>query len=244
MTPKVPLCLIGLLLYGSSTVAADIPEYPFVFVTGKAEIDTPPDFAVCSLTIRAIDQDPGKAESTVDGRLKSVLGILTANDVAPTDIESFNVSKQILSTAYDEKEPAAIRGYDFTRSLKFKARRLKSLPVIEEGFVGSPNVEQVNCEFDRTDRAAIEAELLTKAVNSARDQAVKLAEPLGRHVTTAEAISQVPFYSIAGALAGGDQLAEFERMNRMFEKSASAEALLVPSTIHMAVWVNVLFRMN
>ena len=244
MTPKVPLCLIGLLLYGTSTLAADIPDYPFVFVTGKAEIDTPPNLAICSLTIRAIDQDPGVAESTVDGRLKSVLGTLTVNDVAPSDIESFNISKQILSTAYNEKEPAAIRGYDFTRSLQFKVRQLKSLPTIEGGFVGSPNVEQVNCQFDRTDRAAIEADLLTKAVHSAKDQADKLAKPLGRQVTTAEAVSQVPFYSIAGALAGGDQLAELERTNRMFEKSLSADALLVPSTIHMSVWVNVLFKMN
>lgn len=44
MTPKLPLCLIGLLLYGPSILAADIPDYPFVFVTGKAEIDTPPRY--------------------------------------------------------------------------------------------------------------------------------------------------------------------------------------------------------
>jgi uncharacterized protein len=244
MSPGVPLCLIGLFLHGSSALAADIPDYPFVFVTGKAEIDTPPDFAVCSLIVRAIDQDPGRAESTVDGRLKSVLGILAANGVAPVDVESFDISKQILSTAYSEKEPAEIRGYDFTRSLQFKVRQLKALPAIKEGFVGSPNVEQVSCEFDRTDRAAIEADLLTKAVHSARDQANKLAGPLGRHVTSAEAVSQVPFGSIAGALGVGSTQPELEGMNRMFEKSMSAEALLVPSTIHMSVWVNVLFKMN
>ena len=85
--------------------------------------------------------------------------------------------------------------------------------------------------------------LLTKAF-LAKDQADKLAEPLGRHVIMAEAVSQVPFYSIAGALSGGEQLDRLERMNRMFEKSLSAETLLVPSTIHMADWVNVLFKMN
>jgi uncharacterized protein YggE len=244
MTPKVPLSLIGLLLYGSSSLATDIPDYPFIFVIGKAEIDTPPNIAVCTLTIRAIDQDPGRAESTVDGRLKSVLGILTANDVAPSDIESFNISKQILSTAFTEKEPAEIRGYDLTRSLQFRVRQLTSLPAIEDGFIGSPNVEQVNCQFDRTDRAAIEADLLTKAIHSAKDQAEKLAEPLGRHVTSAEAVSQVPFDSIAGKLGLGIGLAKLERMNRMFEKSMSAEDLLVPLTIPMSVWVNLLFKME
>jgi len=38
-----------------------------------------------------------------------------------------------------------------------------------------------------TDRAAIEAELLAEAIQSARSQADKLAEPLGRHVSAAAA---------------------------------------------------------
>ena len=52
------LCCLCCLLVGASTAfAADIPEYPFVFVVGRADIETPPDMAVCSLTLRAIDPD-------------------------------------------------------------------------------------------------------------------------------------------------------------------------------------------
>lgn len=244
MTPKPLHCLFGMLLCGSASFAADIPDYPFIFVTGKADVDTPPTIAMCSLTIHAIDPDPGKAESTVDSRLKTVLAILTAKDIAPSDIESSNVGKQILTTEYRDKEPAAIRGYSLTRSLQFKARQLTSLPAIEDGFIGSPNVEQINCQFDRADRAAIEADLLTKAVHSAKDQADKLAEPLGRHVTTAAAVSKVPFDSIAAAFGLGNQFGGFEGGNRMFKKSASADDLLVPSTIHISVSVNVLFKMD
>ena len=83
------LCgFLGLLLCASGTLAADIPEYPFVFVVGHADIDTPPDIAVCSLTLHAIDPDPGKAESTINERVKTVLAALSANHVSPGDIES------------------------------------------------------------------------------------------------------------------------------------------------------------
>jgi len=61
MTTKKLFCLFVLLVCASVTLAADIPEYPFVFVVGRADIETPPDVAVCSLNLHAIDPDPGKA---------------------------------------------------------------------------------------------------------------------------------------------------------------------------------------
>ena len=244
MERKSLLCLIGLLAFGTTAIAADIPDYPFVFVTGNADIDTPPNIAMCSLTIRAIDQDPGKAESAVEGRLKSILASLTGRGVAVSDMESSTIGKQMLTTQYDEKGPAAIRGYDVTRGLQFKVRQLSSLPGIESEFVGSPNVEQINCQFDRTDRMGLEADLLTKAIHSAKEQADKLVEPLGRHVTGAVAVSKMPFAMMASVFGINTRFAELSGMDRMFRKSVSQDDLLVPSAIHITVSVNVLFKMD
>jgi uncharacterized protein YggE len=199
MTSKLSYCLFGLLLCVSAAFAADIPDYPFVFVVGKADIDTPPNIATCSLSLRSIDSDSGKAESAVDGRLRSVLATLSAKRISPNDIESSHIDKQIVLNDNRNRESASIRGYDVSRQLKFTARQLDLLPSIEVSLMGSPNIESINCQFDRTDRAVIEADLLTKAIHSARDQADKLAEPLGRHVTVAVAVSKLPFDSIAMA---------------------------------------------
>lgn len=236
-------CFCGLLICASGAFAADIPDCPFAFVVGKADIDTPPNIATCTLTLRSIDQDPSKAESTVDGRLKSVLATLSAKHVSPNDIESFNINKQILMNENNEKEPAKIRGYDMSRSLKFTARQLESLPAIENSMVGASNIENINCRFDRTDRAAIEADLLTKAIQSAKDQANKIAQPLGRRVTAAVGVSKSPFDSIAASLLGGWSSAS-EQVGRMFKRSVTADDLLVPSTISMSATVNVLFKME
>jgi hypothetical protein len=82
--------------------------------------------------------------------------------------------------------------------------------------------------------------------HSARDEGDKLAIPLGRHVTAAAAVSKVPLDSIAGAFGLGAGSA-MERIDRMFKKSVSSDdlrsdELLVPSTIHLTVAVNVLFK--
>jgi len=172
-----------------------------------------------------------------------VLATLSAKHVSANDIESFDINKQMLTNGNNDK-PAAIRGYDVSRSLKFTARQLDVLPAIESSLVDSQNTENINCQFDRTDRAAIEADLLTKAIHSARDQADKLAEPLGRHVTAAQAISRSPFDSIAGSLGLGGPFPGSEYIGRMFKKSVSADELLVPSTISMSATVNVLFKME
>jgi uncharacterized protein YggE len=243
MTSKVPCSLFGLLLCVSSVFAAEIPDYPFVFVVGKADIDTPPNVATCSLSIRAIDLDPGKAESAVDGRLKSVLATLSAKRISPSDIESSRIDKQIMLDENRNREPASIRGYDVSRHLKFTARQLDVLPSIELTLTGSPNIESINCQFDRLDRAVIETELLTKAIHSARDQADKLAEPLGRHVTVAVAVSKLPFDSISRMLGlGAESLPP--GFDRMFKKSVSSDELLVPATISMSATANVLFKME
>ena len=249
MTSKASRSLLGLLFCVSSgAFAADIPDYPFVFVVGKADVEIAPDIASCSLTLRAREQDPAKAAAIVEDRLKALLAAFKTNHVAPNDIESFTIEKQVLTNAYNDNQPAVIKGYDVWRNVKFIVRHLESVAPIETTLVKSPNVTNIACQFDRTDRANIEADLMTKALHSARDEGDKLAIPLGCHVTAAVAVSKVPFDSIAGAFGLGAGSA-MQRIDRMFKKSVSSDdlrsdELLVPATIHMSVSVNALFKME
>jgi hypothetical protein len=80
-------------------------------------------------------------------------------------------------------------------------RRLQFLAPIEMSLVRSPNVTNISCQFDRTDRAAMGADLLTKALHSTKDESDKLAGPVGRHVTAAVAVSTMSFDSLRGHLA-------------------------------------------
>jgi uncharacterized protein YggE len=245
LSPPVLLsALAGLCACIPVAGAADIPEYPFVFVIGKADADLPPDMASCTLTLRARDPDPGKAATVVATRLQAVLTTLGANQVQAADIESFRVAKQAITSQRDLVDPVRIEGYELWRTLKFKLYRLDSLAPIVDSLTAAPNVTDLDCQFDRTDSAAQEAELLTKALHDARDQADRLAGPLGRHVVAAAAVSRSPFDSISSALGVGSQSNFLQARDRMFRKSVTADALLVPATIHLSASVNVLFRMD
>ena len=104
-------------------------------------------------------------------------------------------------------------------------------------------------QFDRDDRASVEGDLQTKALLSAREQADKMAAPLGRHVVAPVAISKLAFDSLPAMFGLGSDYEGMERMGRMFKRSVGAgdlrgDELLVPATIHFAVSVNVLFKMD
>jgi uncharacterized protein len=249
MVSKIPYSLWAFMICVSGAFAADIPDYPFVFIVGKADIDTPPSIATCSLTLRAREQDPDKAASIVEDRLRSVLATLKAHHVAPNDIESFDIEKQVLTNDNNDNGLTVIKGYDVWRNVKFTVRQLEAVAPVEVSLVRSPNVSNINCRFDRTDRAVVEGDLMSKALRSARDEAAKLAEPLGRHVAAAVAVSKVPFEAIGGTFGFGDTSAAMQSMGRMFSKSVDpddlrGDELLVPSTIHLSVAVNVLFKMD
>jgi len=244
---KAKACFtVWALLCASGAFAAEIPDYPFVFVVGRADAEMPPDMATCSITLRDREQDPAKAVLVVEDRLKSVLLTLNTNHIAPKDIESFNIEKQALTNEENDNERASIKGYDVWRELKFTVRQLEAIAPIETFLIKTPNITDINCRFDRADRAAIDADLLAKALHSARGEADQLAAPLGRHVNSAVAVSRVPFDSIAGSFGLGGGLAE---MDRMFKRSVvdsglHGDQLLVPATIHMSVSVNILFKVD
>ena len=94
-------------------------------LTGPADVETPPNIAICSLTLRAREHDPGKAASIVDDRLKAVLTTFKSNHIGPNDIESFTIEKQVLTNENDNQQ-TVIKGYDVCRNVKFTARQLES----------------------------------------------------------------------------------------------------------------------
>ena len=233
----------ALLLLGTVAGAAEIPDYPFVFAPGSADSKVAPDVARCALTVNAREPDASKAAAAVQSRFEAVLAMFAANHVADADIEADKVDKNVLTE--NEHESVAIKGYDLSRHVSFTVRQLESLPPLEQSLLHASNVTDISCRFDRTDRAALEAELMTRALKSAREGAERLAAPLGRHVVAAMAVSKVSFASIPGEFGFGDRdVVSVAAERRMFKRTSVADELLVPASIELSESVNVLFKVE
>lgn len=230
------------LLCAAAAHSAAIPEYPFVFVTGEARLQTAPDEAGGSLTVRAYAADPAAAAAVVERRTGEILRLLAAHGVAAADVRAFEISKQAMTTQSSPQEPPAIRGYQISRRIGFELRRVAEWPAIADALLAMPNVDDLNVGFDRSDRASLEAQLLRRAAADAAKRARALAESFGRRLGAAVAISQPSFDSIGPAFGFGGA-PRFEGMVRSAPVAGDAHGE-VPPAITVAASVNAVFRLR
>ena len=70
-------CLV-LMLVAAPGEASELPDYPFIFVTGHATQSVVPDVAKVSLTVRARNASSAAATEIVGARSQQVLDLVPA----------------------------------------------------------------------------------------------------------------------------------------------------------------------
>ena len=150
--------LLCLLLLACTAQAAALPDYPFVFVTGESEAHVAPDIVACSVTVRAFDADPSKAQKLVDRRVQDLLMFLSEHKVPNDDIEAYDIQKEIIANDSSEPGRVTIRGYNISRAVNFKLRDVSLWPEVSAMLLSTENMDDLRVNFDRTDRASIAAD--------------------------------------------------------------------------------------
>jgi uncharacterized protein YggE len=242
-----------LALAGATTAwGTDLPEFPFINVTGFATRAVAPDLARVSFNVKARDISADSAASTVAARTQEVLDLLTANGVAPADIDAHEVGKAAVFERDSGESPvktprAALLRYEVTRSFSVTIRKLAAWPAIGTKLLGMQNIEDLDAHFDRTDRKALEAELLTAAAHDAQHRAELIAAGFGQRLGAVQAVSQDPFGQISDRLLRADmhyQDLEGRSLRAGFDRPPSATQALVPATIPLATVVNAIYRLE
>lgn len=239
--------LICFLLLASTAYAAAIPDYPFVFVTGESEAHVAPNIVACSVTVRAFDTDPAKAQKLVDRRLQDLLAFLGERKVASEDIEAYDIQKEMLANDSSDPGRVTIRGYSISRAVNFKLRDIALWPEVSALLLSTENMDDLRVNFDTTDRNSIAADLIVKAAADARSKASQLAQSFGRPLGAPVAISQDSFGYIDQRLGfgGGGGSANSAAPSSVILGNAPAKnAMLSPSTIPIYARVNAIFKLE
>jgi uncharacterized protein len=238
-------CLL-LLMAAGPVWGSDLPEYPFIFVTGHSSKEIQPDLATVSFAIKARSPDASSAAEAVDKRTKEVLALLEAGKVPAGDIDAHAISKE---TMFDEgagdgagaAKPARRLYYVLTRSFAVRLHNIASWPQIGTRLMQMENIEDIGAQFDRSDRRALETELFSAAAHDAQQRAESLASGFGQRLGPVQAISQEPFDGLSSRFLRSGFYGD-----RMFKRSEvpSASELLVPATIPIEKSVNVIYRLE
>jgi uncharacterized protein len=237
------IAILVLLLLPGSGVASGIPTFPFVFVSGQAEKEVPPDVATVSFNVQAFDKDPAKALSVVRERSSQLMAIFNKYGIDKKDVVAFEINKE---TVRETKNYVALRilGYEITRQINITVRKLDGFDALMTQMMSLRNISHLRTAFDTTQRKDIEAELFGQAAQKAREQAELLAKGFGSEIASVHAISVSPFPVIEEVFGVGS--AYGMHFSTLEEKSVKREAVmvLVPSTVNLLKAVNAIYKLR
>ena len=192
---------LSLLLAAACTAAgaADLPAHPFVSTAGKAQIWVAPDIAALYFETGAQDASAEQAAASLSELSTAIAALLAGHGVAEGDIDGSELAKKTVSLS----KPAAdgsTTSYLLTRHYRVQVRDLARLPDLVAALLARDHVDSLTASFDRTDRSAIDRELMGQAAADARANGTLLAEAFGRKLGPAVAIARAPLDKMGPAL--------------------------------------------
>ena len=70
------LLLVGLFTLNMAAQASSLPDYPFIFQTGTAQVEVPPDMAVMEITVASRGADAANTLGVVNAGTAEVFQLL------------------------------------------------------------------------------------------------------------------------------------------------------------------------
>ena len=159
---------LALILFSAQSFAKDIPDFPFLSVTGTAEIEVAPDMATISFSTIAVEPKAETAVATINQRAVDIVSMLAKQGVDKKDIESYQIDKQARYQRYGNDEPPGINGYQVTQRFTVELQSVTNYSDILGALMKLDNVENINTQFDIQDREQTEQALMTQAGQDAR----------------------------------------------------------------------------
>ena len=239
--------LIAILAATSAVaVSSPLPEYPFVFATGTARRDLPPDTAKVEFTVAARNKGAAAAAGSVDSTFEVALKICAAADIRKSDVDASTVNKTARSHWDSAKDQSVPDGYEVSRHIKVTVRDLTRFPQMVRELLKLSGAESFSSEFERSDKIAIQEELFTLAAKDAREQAGKMAASFDRKLGPAHAIARVPFDTLPSGFGFSDGGSVGGALMEIVVTGSSrtSDIMLVPSKITLSESVNVVYELQ
>ena len=237
LIPAILLVSIS-LAYGSS-----IPDFPFIFTTGQAEKESPPDTAKLTFIIKAFDEISSNAVAKVTGRSIEVINFLGKQGFGKGSLVSYELSKNEVRER-KEYQDLKVLGYEITRRFELTFDDLSKYDTVANTLFKTEGVSDISTTFGRKDQKDIEAALLADACADAKRNAAAMAAGFGKEVGAVHAISKQGFGNLGVIFGLGADA--YDGGGAMYCMGSPEEDafLFIPATIKFQEQVAVLFMLE
>jgi uncharacterized protein YggE len=176
--------------------ASNLPEYPFIHVTGSAYSYVVPDIGALDFEIFASDADPAAARAAVEARIAEIRALYQEQGLSTDDVEIRDVRQNIRKG--DEGAVAPV--YQLKCTAHLTVRELTKWSAIAGGLLAKPNLDNFSVSFEASARDKIEMDLTAEAIKDARRRAEGMAAGFGRKVGPVTAVTSGALKNLTGAM--------------------------------------------
>ena len=203
--------LLALVTWPLSGLAGSgIPDKPYIYVEGKAEIEKPADIVTLQFNVVARNADQAKANQEVQTKANRIFALLKdgkfgENDVIADDIRS---EPQFEGDESGRGKQGKLIGYSVTRSFSAKTRDISGFPKLVNDLLSISGVEFTKIERSLSKEKEIQEEMFEKALTNARGRAEKMLKPMGMTIDSVFAVSTAPLGDIESRLLAASPTTE------------------------------------
>jgi len=182
------LLLFTAVLTGPA-VAEDLPTFPFLTVTGEAELKVEPNKVDIEFRVIAFDKNSDKALQQVNQTAHDITQFLLDEGISKKHISAYNISKDAKRNRHRESyQELEILGYQVQQIFNVELLNLEAFDEVVNRLLVTDNIEGLNLTFDTTDRQKLEEKLVAKAGKDARKRANNLAKGVGVDILSVFAV--------------------------------------------------------
>jgi uncharacterized protein YggE len=196
---------LSLALFPISVFAeSGLPDKPYIYVEGKAEIQKPADTVTLrfELVFRAADQ--AKANEQLQVGASKVFGLLKESKIADTDVIAETIRtgpefEQSASSSYPYSGGRGkLIGYFASRPFEVIVHDVPAFPKLVEKLLAIDGVECSAIQGSLSKQKELQDQLWDRAIAEAHQKVDRTLKPMGMKIDSTFAISPVSFPEIQG----------------------------------------------
>ncbi|WP_339897347.1 SIMPL domain-containing protein [uncultured Gilvimarinus sp.] len=243
MTPfQKLLSATALLMCSVSTWAQPMPDFPFITVTGEAEIEVAPDTVTVNFQVMEFNKSSELAMDTVAERGTEVVALAKEHGLSHDQIESYAIDKQVRRNRENMNGNMEIIGYEVTQRFTLEIDGLDTYEKLMNDLMRMDNTTGLNASFDISNRDEVMTSLVAKAGADARARANNLAAALDAKIKSVYAITEDAGFDNFMARFGVSA-EKFGAMSMAADRGQSFD-LFAPETITLSKRINVIFKVT
>ena len=234
------LTLFALLSLPISVLAeGGLPNQPYIYVQGNAEIEKPADMATLRFNLVTRNADQVKANQEVQTNANKVFALLKSKKIADKDVIAGDLKSE---AEYEEEETSPRKrgkfiGYSVTRSFSVKVRDVSTFPKLVDELLAIGGTEFSGIVAGLSNEKQMRDEIWGKALMNARERAEKTLKEMGMKIDSVFAVSPIAFLAIREQILGS----EVERLpaatgSSLYKREpVSSQYQLEPVTVSQSV---------